>query len=48
MWFHAVEANFAIHKVVKDDEEAALLVANLSTEQLQTLGTLMGNLFGEA
>ena len=37
IWFRAVEANFVIHKVLKPEEKAALVVAALPEKQLKSV-----------
>ena len=41
LWFRAVEANFAIHKVLAEKDKASLTIAALPERQLQTIGDLL-------
>ena len=41
LWFRAVEANFTVHKVLKDEERSALVIAALPEKQLQSVGHLL-------
>ena len=41
LWFRAVEANFTVHKVLKDEEKSALVIAALPEKQLQSVGHLL-------
>ena len=42
LWFRAVEANFLVQKVTKEEERAALVLGALPEKQLQSVGHLLG------
>ena len=45
VWFKAVEANFAVHKVVDDSLKSALVVAALPEKQLEACSSVINDVY---